>query len=148
MGPRRVPRNDLAPADRRSRCGQMHHEPRLDPGYLGCDRTQRARGLLALERAGFCVQRGGRKIYPLGAGAINDRKPCSQTSKKSAGKNIPPNVIVATGVMCVIYLDMCPLLGYKKRVERSKRGSSPALPLFTFDEPVAAKAGATASCDR
>ena len=63
MGPRRVPRNDLAPADRRSRCGQMHHEPRLDPGYLGCDRTQRARGLLALERAGFCVQRGGRKIY-------------------------------------------------------------------------------------
>ena len=94
------------------------------------------------------MQRGGREIYSLGAGAINDRKPCSQTSKKSAGKNIPPNVIVATGVMCVIYLDMCPLLGYKKRVERSKRGSSPALPLFTFDEPVAAKAGATASCDR
>ena len=38
--------------------------------------------------------------------------------------------------------------GDKKRVERSKRGSSHALPLFTFNEPVATKAGATASRDR
>ena len=45
----------------------MHHEPRLDPGYLGRDRTQGARGLLALERAEFCVRRGGRKIGSLGA---------------------------------------------------------------------------------
>ena len=135
MGPRRVPRNDLAPADRRSRCGQMHHEPRLDPGYLGCDRTQRARGLLALERAGFCVQRGGRKIYPLGAGAINDRKPCNQTSKQSAGKYIPSNVITTTFVTCLVYLNTYTLLDYKKRVERSKRGSSLALPLVTFSEP-------------
>ena len=64
------------------------------------------------------------------------------------GKNIPPNVITAMLVPYMIYLDMCPLLGYKTRVERSKRGSSLALPLFTFDEPVAAKAGATASRDR
>ena len=62
MGPCRVPRSDLAPADRRSRCRQMYHEPRLDPGYLGYDRTQGARGLLALERAELCVRRGGRKI--------------------------------------------------------------------------------------
>ena len=94
------------------------------------------------------MRRGGREIYSLGAGAINDRKPCSQTSKKSAGKNIPPNAITATLVTYMNYLDMCPQLGYKKRVERSKHGSSPALPLFTFDEPVAAKAGATASRDR
>ena len=148
MGPRRVPTNDLAPADRRSRCRQMHHEPRLDPGYLGRDRTQGARGVLALERAEFCVPRGGRKIGSLGAGAINNRKPCNQTSKQSAGKNIPPNVITAMLVPYMIYLDMCPLLAYKTRVERSKRGSSLALPLFTFNEPVATKAGATASRDR
>ena len=136
----------LGPAFRCFRGNQGRQEPRPDPGYFGCNRTYGARGLLAPERAEFCAGKRAREIYSLGAGAINDRKPCSQTSKKSAGKNIPPNVIVATGVMCVIYLDMCPLLGYKKRVERSKRGS--ALPLFTFDEPVAAKAGATASCDR
>ena len=125
----------------------MHHEPRLDPGYLGCDRTQGARGLLALERAGFCVQRGGREIYSLGAGAINDRKPCNQTSKQSAGENIPPNVITTTFVTCLVYLNTYTLLDDKKRVERSKRGSSLALPLFTFNEPVATKAGATTSRD-
>ena len=126
----------------------MHHEPRLDPGYLGCDRTQRARGLLALERAGFCVQRGGRKIYSLGVGRINDRKPCNQTSKQSAGENIPPNVITTTFVTCLVYLNTYTLLDDKKRVERSKRGSSLAPPLFTLNEPVATKAGATASRDR
>ena len=67
MGPRRVPRNDLAPADRRSRCRQMRHEPRLDPGYFGPDRTYGARDLLAPERAGFCAGKGAREIYSLGA---------------------------------------------------------------------------------
>ena len=148
MGPRRVPRDDLAPADRRSRCRQMRHEPRLDPGYLGRDRTQRAWGLLAPARAEFCVRRGGRKIGSLGAGAINNRKPCNQTSKQSAGENIPPNVIMTTFVTCLVYLNTYTLLDDKKRVERSKRGSSLALPLFTFNEPVATKAGATASRDR
>ena len=48
----------------------------------------------------------------------------------------------------MIYLNTYTLLDYKKRIERSKRGSSLALPLFTFNEPVATKAGATASRDR
>ena len=94
------------------------------------------------------MQRGGRKIYPLGAGAINNRKPCNQTSKQSAGKNIPPNVITTMFVTCLVYCNTYTLLDYKKRIERSKRGSSLALPLFTFNEPVAAKAGATTSRDR
>ena len=67
MGPCRVPSNDLAPADRRSRCRQMRHEPRLDPGYFGPDRTYGARDLLAPERAGFCAGKGAREIYSLGA---------------------------------------------------------------------------------
>ena len=57
-------------------------------------------------------------------------------------------MITATVATCMIYPNTYTLLDDKKRVERSKRGSSSALPLFTFDEPVAAKAGATASCDR
>ena len=90
-----------------------------------------------------------RKISSLGAGVINDRKPCSQTSKQSAGKNIPSNVITTTFVTYLIYmyLNTYTLLD-KKRIERSRRGSSPALPLFTFNEPVATKAGATTSRDR
>ena len=127
----------------------MHHEPRLDPGYLGCDRTQGARGLLALERAELCVRRGGAQNRLPRRG--RDQRPQvvqPDESKQSAGKNTSPNVITTTFVTCLVYLNMYTLLDYKKRVERSKRGSSPALPLFTFDEPVAAKAGATASCDR
>ena len=57
-------------------------------------------------------------------------------------------MITATVATCMIYLNMCTLLDYKKRVERSKRGYSLALPLFTFNEPVATKAGATAARDR
>ena len=57
-------------------------------------------------------------------------------------------MITATVATCMIYLNNYTLLDYKKRVERSKRGSSLALPLFTFNEPVATKAGATASRDR
>jgi hypothetical protein len=73
------------------------------------------------------VRRGGRKIGSLGAGAINNRKPCNQTSKQSAGKNIPPNVITNTFVTCLIYLNTYTLLDDKKRVERSKRGSAAAV---------------------
>ena len=87
----------------------------------------------------------GRKIYFLGTGVINDRKTCNQTSKQSACKNIPSNAIAATFVTCLVYLNTYTLLDYKKRIESSKRGSSLALPLFTFNEPVAAKAGATTS---
>ena len=88
-----------------------------------------------------------RKISSLGAGVINDRKPCSQTSKQSAGKNIPSNVITTTFVTYLIYmyLNTYTLLDDKKRIERSRRGSSPALPLFTFNEPVVTKAGSTTS---
>ena len=57
-------------------------------------------------------------------------------------------MITTTFVPCLIYLNTYTLLDYKKRIERSKRGSSLALPLFTFNEPVAAKAGATTSRDR
>ena len=92
--------------------------------------------------------RGSQKRLPRGAGAINNRKPCNQTSKQSAGKYIPSNVITTTFVKCLIYLNTYTLLDYKKRIERSKRGSSLALPLFTFNEPVATKAGATASRDQ
>ena len=147
MGPRRVPSNDLAPADRRSRCRQMRHEPRLDPGYLGRDRTQGARGLLALERAEFCVRRGGAQNL-LPRRGQDQRPQAVQTSKQSAGENIPPNVITTTFVTCLVYLNTYTLLDDKKRVERSKRGSSLAPPLFTLNEPVATKAGATASRDR
>ena len=90
----------------------------------------------------------GAQIFSLGAGVINDCKPCNQTSKQSAGKNIPPNVITNTFVMCLIYLNTYTLLDDKKRVERSKRGSSLAPPLFTLNEPVATKAGATTTRDR
>ena len=90
----------------------------------------------------------GAQIFSLGAGVINDCKPCNQTSKQSAGENIPPNVITTTFVTCLVYLNTYTLLDDKKRVERSKRGSSLALPLFMFNEPVATKAGATASRDR
>ena len=89
-----------------------------------------------------------RKISSLGAGVINDRKPCRQTSKQSAGKNIPSNVITSTFVACLVYLNTHTLLDYKKRIERSRRSSSLALPLFMFNEPVATKAGATTSRDR
>ena len=57
-------------------------------------------------------------------------------------------MITATVATCMIYLNTYTLLDDKKRAERSKRGSSLALPLFTFNEPVATKAGATASRDR
>ena len=68
---------------------------------------------------------------------------------ESAGKNIPPTVITTTFVTYLVYLNTYTLLDYKKRVEHSKRGSSLALPLVTFNEPVVAtKAGATASRDR
>ena len=60
-------------------------------------------------------------------------------SKQSAGKNTSPNVIMTTFVTCLVYLNMYTLLDYKKRIERSKRGSSLALPLFTFNETVATK---------
>ena len=92
----------------------------------------------------------GVQIFSLGAGVINDCKPCHQTSKQSAGKNIPSNVITTTFVTYLIYmyLNTYTLLDDKKRIERSRRGSSPALPLFTFNEPVATKAGATTSRDR
>ena len=56
-------------------------------------------------------------------------------------------MITTTFVTCLIYLNTYTLLDDKKRVERSKRGSSHALPLFTFNEP-ATKAGATTSRDR
>ena len=65
-----------------------------------------------------------------------------------AGKNTSPNVITTTLVTCLVYLNTYTLLDYKKRIERSKHGSSLALPLFTFNEPVATKAGATTSRDR
>ena len=45
----------------------------------------------------------------------------------------------------MIYLNVYALLNYKKRVEPNERGSSPALPLFAFNEPVATKAGSTTS---
>ena len=67
---------------------------------------------------------------------------------ESAGKNIPPTVITTTFVTYLVYLNTYTLLDDKKRVERSKRGYSLALPLFTFNEPVATKAGATAARDR
>ena len=57
-------------------------------------------------------------------------------------------MITATVATCMIYLNTYTLLDDKKRVERSKRGSSLAPPLFTLNEPVATKAGATASRDR
>ena len=41
----------------------------------------------------------------------------------------------------MIYRNTYTLLDYKKRIERSKRSSSLALPLFTFNEHVATKAG-------
>ena len=91
------------------------------------------------------MRRGGRKIGSLGVGVINNRKPCNQTSKQSAGKYIPSNVITTTFVTCSVYPNTYTLLDYKKRIERSKRGSSLALPLFTFNEPVATKAGSTTS---
>ncbi len=90
----------------------------------------------------------GAQIFSLGAGVINDCKPCHQTSKQSAGKNIPSNVITTTFVTCSVYLNTYTLLDYKKRIERSKHASSLALPLFTFSEPVATKAGATTTRDR
>ena len=61
------------------------------------------------------------------------------------GKNILPKVITAMLVTYMIYLNVFALLNYKKRVEPSKRGSSPTLPLFTFNELVATKAGSTTS---
>ena len=131
-----VPIIGLGPAFRCFRGNQGRQEPRPDPGYFGCNRTYGARGLLAPERAEFCAGKRAREIYSLGAGAINNRKPCNQTSKQSAGKNIPPNVITTTFVTCLIYLNTYTLLDDKKRVERSKRGSSHALPLFTFNEHV------------
>ena len=57
-------------------------------------------------------------------------------------------MITATVATCMIYLNTYTLLDYKKRIERSKHGSSLALPLFMFNEPVATKAGATTTRDR
>ena len=44
-------------------------------------------------------------------------------------------MITTTFVTCLVYLNTHTLLDDKKRVERSKRGSSLALPLVTFSEP-------------
>ena len=112
--------------------------PHTSPARLGppCPRTS---GIMR-------ATRGGAKSAPSARARSTTSR--ADESKQSAGKNTSPNVLTPTFVTCLVYLNMYTLLDYKKWIERSKRGSSLALPLFTFNELVATKAGAMASRDQ